>query len=145
MRGRVPSVESLPEDKNELKTMETLNDLLLRTEKMKAMNCVELEVGGNTNFLIAARKLGLKAVSLGQIGSDFYGTFMKDVLQNKNASDSKVTRKNKTLVLHLLLIRRAGHWCVLFWWMDPVRTRFVPRTISVRGRYWRKNTSSARG
>ena len=31
------SVESLPEDKNELKTMETLNDLLTRTEKMKAM------------------------------------------------------------------------------------------------------------
>ena len=26
------SVRSLPEDKNELKTMETLNDLLLRTE-----------------------------------------------------------------------------------------------------------------
>ena len=117
------SVESLPEDKNELKTMETLNDLLTRTEKMKAMGCEELEVGGNTNFLIAARRLGLKAVSLGQIGNDFYGTFMKDVLreervgfrsyeekQNSSTSSSAPsTSESRTLVCFVLVVHCARH------------------------------------
>ncbi|CAL6269906.1 unnamed protein product [Bathycoccus prasinos] len=117
------SVESLPEDKNELKTMETLNDLLTRTEKMKAMRCEELEVGGNTNFLIAARRLGLKAVSLGQIGNDFYGTFMKDVLreervgfrsyeekQNSSTSSSAPsTSESRTLVCFVLVDGSGSH------------------------------------
>jgi sugar/nucleoside kinase (ribokinase family) len=117
------SVESLPEDKNELKTMETLNDLLTRTEKMKAMGCEELEVGGNTNFLIAARRLGLKAVSLGQIGNDFYGTFMKDVLreervgfrsyeekQNSSTSSSAPsTSESRTLVCFVLVDGSGSH------------------------------------
>ena len=115
------SVESLPEDKNELKTMETLNNLLLRTEKMKAMNCVELEVGGNTNFLIAARRLGLKAVSLGQIGSDFYGTFMKDVLHEEcvgfqsyeekqnSGSPSTSNSESRTLVCFVLVDGSGSH------------------------------------
>ena len=124
MRGCVfHSVESLPEDKNELKTMETLNDLLTRTEKMKAMGCEELEVGGNTNFLIAARRLGLKAVSLGQIGNDFYGTFMKDVLreervgfrsyeekQNSSTSSSAPsTSESRTLVCFVLVDGSGSH------------------------------------
>ena len=117
------SVESLPEDKNELKTMETLNDLLTRTEKMKAMGCEELEVGGNTNFLIAARRLGLKAVSLGQIGNDFYGTFMEDVLreervgfhsyeekQNSSTSSSAPsTSESRTLVCFVLVDGSGSH------------------------------------
>ena len=122
MRGRVPFCRISPEDKNELKTMETLNDLLLRTEKMKAMNCVELEVGGNTNFLIAARRLGLKAVSLGQIGSDFYGTFMKDVCwreecvgfqsyeeKQNSGSPSTSNSESRTLVCFVLVDGSGSH------------------------------------
>jgi len=118
------SVESLPEDKNELKTMETLNDLLARTEKMKAMECEELEVGGNTNFLIAASRLGLKAVSLGQIGNDFYGTFMKNVLREErvgfqsyeekqslssSASSTNSTSESRTLVCFVLVDGSGSH------------------------------------
>jgi sugar/nucleoside kinase (ribokinase family) len=118
------SVESLPEDKNELKTTETLNDLLARTEKMKAMECEELEVGGNTNFLIAASRLGLKAVSLGQIGNDFYGTFMKEVLREErvgfqsyeekqnlssSASSTNSTSESRTLVCFVLVDGSGSH------------------------------------
>ena len=118
------SVESLPEDKNELKTTETLKDLLARTEKMKAMECEELEVGGNTNFLIAASRLGLKAVSLGQIGNDFYGTFMKEVLREErvgfqsyeekqnlssSASSTNSTSESRTLVCFVLVDGSGSH------------------------------------
>jgi sugar/nucleoside kinase (ribokinase family) len=38
------------------------------------------ELGGNCNFLIAASRIGLKAVSLGCLGSDSYGNFLSSVL-----------------------------------------------------------------
>ena len=39
------------------------------------------EVGGNTNFMIAAARLGLQVASIGHLGPDEYGQFIKDVLQ----------------------------------------------------------------
>lgn len=39
------------------------------------------EVGGNTNFLIAASRLGLKTASIGHIGKDIYGQFLGNVLK----------------------------------------------------------------
>lgn len=39
------------------------------------------EVGGNTNFMIAAARLGMQVASIGHLGPDEYGQFIKDVLQ----------------------------------------------------------------
>lgn len=39
------------------------------------------EVGGNTNTLIAASRLGLKVASVGHVGRDVYGKFLSDVLK----------------------------------------------------------------
>ncbi|KAL4422697.1 hypothetical protein ABPG75_008894 [Micractinium tetrahymenae] len=39
------------------------------------------EVGGNTNFLIAAARLGMRTASVGHLGCDVYGSYMRDVLQ----------------------------------------------------------------
>jgi len=39
------------------------------------------EVGGNTNFLIAASRIGLRAASAGHLGDDAYGRFTRDVLR----------------------------------------------------------------
>jgi sugar/nucleoside kinase (ribokinase family) len=38
------------------------------------------EVGGNSNFLIAASRLGLTAASIGHLGDDVYGRFFRDVM-----------------------------------------------------------------
>lgn len=39
------------------------------------------EVGGNTNFMIAASRLGLNTASVGHTGKDIFGEFMDHVLQ----------------------------------------------------------------
>ena len=39
------------------------------------------EVGGNTNFMIAAARLGMQVAPIGHLGPDEYGQFIKDVLQ----------------------------------------------------------------
>ncbi|KAK3259205.1 hypothetical protein CYMTET_31787, partial [Cymbomonas tetramitiformis] len=39
------------------------------------------EVGGSTNFAIAAARIGLKTVCLGHTGPDVYGKFVKEVLE----------------------------------------------------------------
>lgn len=41
------------------------------------------EVGGNTNTLIAAARLGMKAAAVGQVGDDVYGGFLVDVLRQE--------------------------------------------------------------
>lgn len=38
------------------------------------------EVGGSTNLLIAASRLGLKAGSVGHVGQDVFGAFLEEVL-----------------------------------------------------------------
>jgi len=38
------------------------------------------EVGGNTNTLIAASRLGMRVTAIGHVGNDTFGTFLKDVL-----------------------------------------------------------------
>lgn len=42
------------------------------------------EVGGNTNFMIAAARLGMQVAPIGHLGPDEYGQFIKDVLQVQN-------------------------------------------------------------
>lgn len=39
------------------------------------------EIGGNANFLITAARLGLQAASVGHIGPDQYGEYVRNVLQ----------------------------------------------------------------
>ena len=39
------------------------------------------EVGGNTNFLIAAARLGMQVAPVGHLGPDEYGKYIQDVLQ----------------------------------------------------------------
>ena len=39
------------------------------------------EVGGNTNFMIAAARLGMQVAPVGHLGPDEYGQYIKDVLQ----------------------------------------------------------------
>lgn len=39
------------------------------------------EVGGNTNFMIAAARLGMQVAPVGHLGPDEYGQFIKDVLK----------------------------------------------------------------
>lgn len=41
------------------------------------------EVGGNTNTLIAAARLGMRAAAVGHIGKDTYGNFLKEVLRSE--------------------------------------------------------------
>jgi len=41
------------------------------------------EVGGNTNTLIAASRLGLRVASIGHIGNDIYGKFLSNVLKHE--------------------------------------------------------------
>ena len=41
------------------------------------------QVGGNTNFAIAAARLGLECTCLGHTGDDFYGQFVADVLRKE--------------------------------------------------------------
>mmetsp|Transcript_2991 Transcript_2991/g.7381 ORF Transcript_2991/g.7381 Transcript_2991/m.7381 type:complete len:416 (-) Transcript_2991:319-1566(-) len=42
------------------------------------------EVGGNCNFIIAAARLGLKVGTVGHVGTDVYGRFMRRVLQEES-------------------------------------------------------------
>lgn len=39
------------------------------------------EVGGMTNFLIAASRLGMRTATIGHIGDDIYGQWMSDILK----------------------------------------------------------------
>ena len=44
------------------------------------------QVGGNTNFAIAAARLGLRVTCLGHTAPDVYGRFMADVLADERVA-----------------------------------------------------------
>ena len=69
------SVPELPskEDKSRRKL---LHDLTLAPPDRSSW-----EVGGNTNFMIAAARLGMQVAPVGHLGPDEYGQFIKEVLQ----------------------------------------------------------------
>jgi len=48
------------------------------------------EVGGNTNFAIAASRLGLAVTCLGHTGPDVYGAFMEDVLAEEGVAHQQL-------------------------------------------------------
>lgn len=45
------------------------------------------EVGGNTNFMIAAARLGMQVAPVGHLGPDEYGQYIKDVLQREGVHE----------------------------------------------------------
>lgn len=49
------------------------------------------EVGGNTNFMIAAARLGMQVAPIGHLGLDEYGQFIKDVLQVQSPHFAQTT------------------------------------------------------
>ena len=113
-------VDKIP-TKDVLKTREYLDYLLIRTREMRELDAIDLEVGGNTNFLIAASRLGLRAMSLGAIGEDFYGEFMKDVLIQErvrfqsyeekeiSVTTTTTTTNENTLVCFVLVDGAGSH------------------------------------
>uniref|UniRef100_A0A0D6R9F3 Carbohydrate kinase PfkB domain-containing protein n=1 Tax=Araucaria cunninghamii TaxID=56994 RepID=A0A0D6R9F3_ARACU len=44
------------------------------------------EAGGNCNFAIAAARLGLNCVTLGQVGNEKYGMFLREVLEKEGVT-----------------------------------------------------------
>ena len=77
------------------------------------------EVGGNTNFAIAASRLGLDCVCLGHTGDDPFGAFMVDILRQEGvtvqqllpaeAGDSDAGGRPPTLLCFVLVDPSNGH------------------------------------
>ncbi|PSC73119.1 Ribokinase [Micractinium conductrix] len=73
-------------------------------------------VGGNTNFLIAAARMGLRTASVGHLGQDVYGIYMRDVLQAEGvrsveplASDTLTPEQDQTLLCFVLVAPDGKH------------------------------------
>eukprot|EP00890_Picochlorum_soloecismus_P002189 jgi/Picsp_1/2971/NSC_01195-R1_sugar carbohydrate kinase len=74
------------------------------------------EVGGNTNTLIAASRLGMTVGSIGHVGRDRFGYFMQDVLSKEGVflasgiveEDSEVAKGFDTLVCFVLVDKESG-------------------------------------
>jgi hypothetical protein len=47
------------------------------------------EVGGNSNFLIAASRLGLRTASIGHVGADVYGNFLAEIMKVSLTSEGR--------------------------------------------------------
>jgi sugar/nucleoside kinase (ribokinase family) len=81
------------------------------------------EVGGNTNTLIAASRLGLRVASIGHIGDDIYGKFLSDVLSDEgikliepvatvetaNGTRSLTKEQDATLLCFVLVAPNSEH------------------------------------
>lgn len=74
------------------------------------------EVGGNTNFLVAASRLGLKTASVGHLGQDIYGRFMQEVLKSEGvrniepvAAGSLSPEQDQTLLCFVLVDPEGRH------------------------------------
>lgn len=76
------------------------------------------EVGGNTNTLIAASRLGLKVACIGHVGDDAYGRFLIDVLDKEGIQriepvalkDSlTVPDQDRTLICFVLVAPDSAH------------------------------------
>ncbi|KAL3143635.1 hypothetical protein ABBQ38_002431 [Trebouxia sp. C0009 RCD-2024] len=75
------------------------------------------EVGGNTNFMIAAARLGMQVASIGHLGPDEYGQFIKDVLQKEGVHevrpliglDQLDESLKQTLLCFVLVAPNAAH------------------------------------
>lgn len=57
------------------------SEAMLRKLTAQPPDVKQWEVGGNCNFLIAAARLGLSVASIGNLGSDIYGDFVRQILK----------------------------------------------------------------
>ena len=74
------------------------------------------EVGGNTNTLIAASRLGLKVASIGHRGKDIYGKFLSEVLEHEGvrliepvATGELTSEQDATLLCFVLVTPNSQH------------------------------------
>jgi len=75
------------------------------------------EVGGNTNTLIAASRLGLSVASVGHTGNDIYGKFLRDILLHEGIrviepvapEESLTPEQDRTLLCFVLVAPDAKH------------------------------------
>lgn len=68
-----------------------------------------VELGGGCNFLVAARRLNLKATALGAVGGDTYGQAVKEMLAAEGVDiSSVVTYPDRRTVLCVVVTDRAG-------------------------------------
>lgn len=76
------------------------------------------EVGGMTNFLIAAARLGMSAAAVGHTGEDAYGKFLTDILQSEGvkcmepvATGLRTAEQNRTLLCFVLVAGSQHTFC----------------------------------
>ncbi|XP_057825659.2 uncharacterized protein LOC131037517 isoform X1 [Cryptomeria japonica] len=55
------------------------------------------EAGGNCNFAIAAARIGLNCVPLGQLGNEKYGWFLEDVLEKEGMNIVRIDENSENL------------------------------------------------
>lgn len=74
------------------------------------------EVGGNTNTLIAASRLGLRVASVGHVGQDVYGNFLANVLEQEGvkliepvATGGLTPEQDATLLCFVLVTPDSQH------------------------------------
>lgn len=65
---------------------------MLRKLTAQPPDVKQWEVGGNCNFLIAAARLGLSVASIGNLGSDIYGDFVRRILKVMGIPDAVSAR-----------------------------------------------------
>jgi hypothetical protein len=80
MRAPAPQVSALPPREHDGRRA-LYNQLVASSPPQSSW-----EVGGNTNFAIAAARLGLGVTCLGHTGPDVYGAFMEQVLAEEGVA-----------------------------------------------------------
>ena len=78
------------------------------------VDSAQVEVGGNTNFAIAAARLGLRVTCLGHTGGDVYGAFLGRVLGEEGVRLQQLLPRDAaplpdTLLVWVLIDPRNGH------------------------------------
>ena len=86
---------------------------LLEERRREDLIAPPLEAGGNSNFLIAAARLGLRAAAWGHVGPDSDGAFLVDVFESEGIThlpmevvDADV---NTTLTCYVLVDSQGNH------------------------------------
>lgn len=105
-------------------------------------------MGGNTNFLICASRLGLRTASVGHLGGDVYGAYMHDVLAAEGvrqvepvAAGRLTPEQDQTLLCFVLVDPQGQHafcrwgWAGagLGWWRKDEAARRRSYGIPQRG------------
>ncbi|KAH7424127.1 hypothetical protein KP509_12G091300 [Ceratopteris richardii] len=102
----VLNVPTLP-PKSYKEKLAYMNDLARSSPEKKFW-----EAGGNSNFAIAAARLGMRCAALGHIGDEKYGKFLHEVLEKEGVQVVGLDEKNikdETLVCWVLIDSEHRH------------------------------------